>query len=287
MKKPSQNTLVRMMQALTTIPVQDCFQFLYQHDFPDWFATHAKSQYRFDWQSILVGLRNGSFFFPSHSYFSHNSITGQYLSQEDAKKLGERLIQRLAALAATLPDGEPVRNSLQLDGFQVNEENLELVPLEGPVSAQAEEDSLVVLVRGSGIANPQTVLQHIMDAHDLFLGGKYHPSLNESRNILQALIDDTSTETDRMGGYSVGLPGGTGNRIRYLGQVGFLTPDEEAAFRSAWGALSAGSHPGVPAREEARIGLILAIEFGQLLLLKFGNWKANNYKKFSVPEKNL
>jgi hypothetical protein len=56
-----------------------------------------------------------------------------------------------------------------------------------------------------------------------------------------------------------------------LRNVGFFTPDEQAALNSAWGSLSAGAHPGVPEREQARIGLILALEFGQLLLMKFTN----------------
>lgn len=115
----------------------------------------------------------------------------------------------------------------------------------------------------------------------LFEVGKVHPSLGESRNIIQALIDGISTETAAHGKHSAKLPGGTSNRIGYLKDVGFLTPDEQAAFNSAWGTLSAGSHPGVPEREQARIGLVLALEFGQLLLMKFTNWKANAYRGFS------
>jgi hypothetical protein len=92
-----------------------------------------------------------------------------------------------------------------------------------------------------------------------------------------------SSETEKSGAHSAKLPGGTANRIVYLREVGFLTPDEEAAIKSAWGALSAGSHPGVPERDEARIGLILALELGQLLSLKFGNWKKGGFKKLSNP----
>ena len=110
---------------------------------------------------------------------------------------------------------------------------------------------------------------------------KDHPSLNESRNLLQALIDGISAETNAHGKHSTGLPGPTKDRIEYLRKVGFFTTDEEAALKSGWGSLSAGSHPGVPEREQARIGLILALEFGQLMLMKFANWKANAYKAFS------
>jgi hypothetical protein len=38
-----------------------------------------------------------------------------------------------------------------------------------------------------------------------------------------------------------------------------------------------------PARGQARIGLVLALEFGQLLMLKFKDWKSNGYLKFSRP----
>lgn len=115
----------------------------------------------------------------------------------------------------------------------------------------------------------------------MYAQGKDHPSLNESRNLIQALIDGISTETNAHGKHTVGLPGSTKDRIEYLTRIGFFMPDEEAAFKSGWGSLSAGSHPGVPQREQARIGLVLALELGQLLLIKFDNWKANAYRAFS------
>ena len=155
------------------------------------------------------------------------------------------------------------------------------MPIEGPVSAQEEEDRLVNLVRGSGIPHDQIVLKHIRDASSLYAEGKDHPSLGESRNIIQAMVDEISTDTDAHGKHSTKLPGGTSNRIGYLKDVGFFTSDEQAAFNSAWGTLSAGSHPGVPEREQARIGLVLALEFGQLLLMKFTNWRGNAYRGFS------
>jgi hypothetical protein len=119
------------------------------------------------------------------------------------------------------------------------------------------------------------------DANSLYTNGNYHPSLNESRSLIQALIDGISIETDKSGNHSTGLPGGTANRIDYLFNVGFLAADEKTALNSGWGSLSAGSHPGVPEPEQARIGLILALEFGQLLMHKFANWKVNGCRGFS------
>jgi hypothetical protein len=165
--------------------------------------------------------------------------------------------------------------------IEVDETTLSLVPLEGPVSAREEEDRLTALVKNSGVPDENTVLKHIGDASSQYTSGNYHASLNESRSLIQALIDGISIETDRHGEHSAKLPGGTGNRIEFLTRVGFFTPDEQAAFNSAWGSLSAGSHPGVPEREQSRIGLVLSLEFGQLLLLKFTDWRANAYKTFS------
>lgn len=70
------------------------------------------------------------------------------------------------------------------------------------------------------------------------------------------------------------------NRLDYLQTVGFFTTDERAAFGAAWGFLSAGSHPGIPSRDEARIGLILSLEFAQVLLLKSVKWQANGCRGF-------
>jgi hypothetical protein len=271
-----------MMEALaqfSSMPSNLQVRELYESEFPDWFVTHANEHYEFQWDGILRDLRNRRFFYPGYSD-SSNNITGEYLNKEKAEVYGEGLLECLAAFIASRQVGRAVLRSLQLDGFQVSKEKLCLVPLEGGVSEQEEEDELAALVGGSGLPSGSTILKHVNDAHSLFLDGKDHPSLGELRSFLQALIDDICTETHRAGTHSVRLPGGTGPRIEYLKNVGFLTADEETAYRAAWGALSAGAHPGVPAREEARIGLILALEFGQLLLLKFANWKANNYLRF-------
>jgi hypothetical protein len=258
-------------------------EILYENNFPDWFVSQAEQRHDWNWPHLLIDLRRGNFFFVPQfgGGLDISIVTGcPLLSDGDAKALGEYFIQKLAAFATTLPGSEELLRSLQIDGFDVDKVNLKLVPLEGPVSAQQEEDRLTRLVKDSGLPQSQVVLQHIQDASSLYAQGKDHASLNESRNLIQSLLDEISTETDAHGKHSTKLPGGTANRIEYLKNVGFFTSDEEASFKSAWGSLSAGSHPGVPDREQARIGLVLALEFGQLLLLKFTNWKANSYERF-------
>jgi hypothetical protein len=289
-KSLSQKTIVELMCALRElsghtpdleVPL-NYTELLYARDFPSWFVTHAENFYHWNWQRILFELRDGRFFFSQYSQDSH-SIAGGCLSEAEAKRWGELFIQRLAVLATltTLPTGESVLRSLQLDGFDVDMKKLRLVPLEGPVTAREEEDTLARLLQESGIPDIPTVLKHVSDAHFLYLDGKYRSSLNESRSLVQALIDAISIEADKHGTDSTKLPDGTANRIDYLTEINFLTADEKAGLTSAWGSLCAGSHPGVPEREQARIGLVLALEFGQLLLLKFANWTTHSYRAFS------
>jgi hypothetical protein len=47
--------------------------------------------------------------------------------------------------------------------------------LEGPVSAQEEEDRLARLVKTSDVPNTETILKHITHAHSLYADGKDHP----------------------------------------------------------------------------------------------------------------
>ena len=229
-----------------------------------------------------MDLRDGRFFFPTGWHEGCSNITGEYLSKHDGVREGEEMNRRLAALAATTPDGEAVRRSLELEGFGVNEKTLTLVPLESMVSEREEEGRLVQMIRQSGIGNSAVILKHLGDARDLFVQSKDHPSIGESRNLVQAIIDSIGADTHAHGGHSRGYPGGTKGRLQYLEDVGFFTSDDKAAFESAWGFLSAGTHPGIPPHELARIGLILGLEFSQLLLLKFADWKANGYRAYTI-----
>jgi hypothetical protein len=302
-KQVSQRTLVSVMRALRDHvsaaqrhdyseleEPPNIGELLYEHGFPHWFVTHSRSQYGFDWGKILPAVRSTHFFFPHNTYFGRpgSNITDQrYLSQQDAALLSEGLLNRLAAFAAMLPEGEAVQRSLELDGFRVVKDptseggHPKLVPFDSVTSEQEEEERVASLVRQSVLKNSTVILQHIRDARELFLQQKDHPSIGQARNFVQALLDGIGDETNSHGGHAVGYPGGTANRLNYLEQVGFFTTDEKTAVGAAWGFLCAGTHPGIPSRDEARIALILSLEFGVMLLLKFSNWKQNGFRKFS------
>jgi hypothetical protein len=140
----------------------DLGELLYGNEFPHWFVTHSRNQYGFDWKEILLAVRNTHFFFPQNTYFrgpGANITDQRYLGKDDAAVLGEWLLRRLAALASTLPEGQDVARSLELDGFQVDPKNLQLVPLDSVTSEREEEERVVSLVKQSGLGNSTVILK--------------------------------------------------------------------------------------------------------------------------------
>jgi hypothetical protein len=168
-KKISQKSIIEVKQVFGA-PINRILNYsdlLYAKNFPDWFVIHATQQYSWDWTAMLIELRRGTFFFVQDITGWQQTIVTDHagLSPEDAKLWGEAYIQKLAAFATTLAGSEGLRRSLQLDGFEVDKDRLKLVPLEGPVSAQQEEDNLTHLVKATGLPNVPTIRKHIEDAH--------------------------------------------------------------------------------------------------------------------------
>jgi len=185
----SQRTLVETWRVFNGHDIKYCEE-IYALGFPAWFVARCTDEYEWHWDWILKGLRSLEFFYRGHDSFTgHSSIIGRPLAKSDASVLGERAINTLVLFAATLPGSEKMVRSLELDGLSVDHKNGTLVPLEGPVRAQEEEDRLSSLVTTSRIQNGDVIKRHIADAHQLYTQGKDHPSLNESRNLIQALIE--------------------------------------------------------------------------------------------------
>jgi hypothetical protein len=193
-RRLSQRALKAIWEAFGHVAYDLLPDKLYECGFPDWLKT-AVEQDPLD--AVIIHLRNGSFFFPQGTeYIRTESITGRKLTPADAQCFAESLIQGLAALATVIaPDGqwlEVLRRQLELEGFQVDKDHLRLVDSEGPVSEVEEEERLTALVRNAAMPNEAVILAHLANARAEFIAGKEHPCLNESRNFLQALIDDVS-----------------------------------------------------------------------------------------------
>ncbi len=281
MKLVSQRTIVETVTILEKLNLSK--KTLYACNFRDWFISQAEEKYSWNWFSILVDLRNCRFFTFQYGFglgFGNDNITGLHMTPEETVVLGERLIQALVSLACLHSDSGPLLRSLETDGLAPSKTSATLIPLEGPVNIVEQEDALKSLVKQSGLPNASVISKHMDDAHALFVNGQYGASLGQSRNIVQALFDSISEQTNKHGGHSTKLGSGTKHVLDYLRTVGFFTEDEKTAYGSAWGMLSAGSHPGIPEKQLARIGLVLALEFGQLLLLKYANWSKGGHKTF-------
>jgi hypothetical protein len=254
---------------------------LFEEEFPEWFIAHAESMYSFDWDRILRDLDSERFFYTSSGPVADE----QELPSEVYSKFAVGATFRLAALLVIGDFGrrgpalgalniEPLVRAIEHDGFSVDERNVTLVPVEGPVSHDEEESRLEELIAQSDLRESAISKKHLKDGIEQYLdGSKDHSSLGEFRTFLQSLVDSICEEINRIGKSKVGLPGGTANRFGYLVDNGLLTPDEKAAFGAAWGFLSAGNHPGLTPRDQARIGLVLSLEFGQMLIMKWLDWK--------------
>jgi hypothetical protein len=253
------------------------WKLLYQNDFEDWMVTHAGKTFGFAWLDVLVKLRNQSFF-----YSYGNPYGGVVLPEipEDHRSqlsnLGNYYLSRLIALflrEATDPvymfNRTRLLRSLELDGISTDLKNLQLLQNEGPISLDDERTELESLLEASGLPDRTTTKAHLKSASEHYLNGEDHSSLGESRTFFQSLLDQVTDGIGIESGKQV--PAGTKNRAEFLMRAGFFTSDEESAFRAAWGFLSSGNHPGLPERVLARLGMVLALEFGQALLVKWSN----------------
>jgi len=185
--------------------------------------------------------------------------------------LQESMLKRLAAMAITesedTEEARQMRRSLQLDGFDVSDGKT--VPIEGPISVTEEKSRLLTYLAASSLPRKDIIAKHLKDAENLFSEGKMHPAMGQARSAFEAVVEDTVSlmeiKTKRKAG------SGLKNQVQFLSNEGFISADEEQAFLSAWGFLSAGAHPGLPPDEAGRIGLILGLEFIQVLLVKAKN----------------
>ncbi|HWW16890.1 MAG TPA: hypothetical protein VN310_19675 [Candidatus Dormibacteraeota bacterium] len=181
------------------------------------------------------------------------------------------MLKRLTSLAASesedLVEKEQLRLSLLLDGFEVSRD--EIVSIEGPISVTKEKSRLLTNLGASLFARKKVIAKHLEDAEDLFSEGKMHPAMSEARSAFQAGVEDTVALVESKVRRKAG--GGLKNQVQFLAKEKFVSADEEQAFLAAWGFLSAGAHPGLPPDELGRIGLVLGLEFIQILLVKAKN----------------
>jgi hypothetical protein len=93
--------------------------------------------------------------------------------------------------------------------------------------------------------------------------------MGQARSAFEAGVEDMVSLVEIITKRKAGS--GLKNQVQFLSEEDFISADEQQAFLSAWGFLAAGAHPGLPPDEAGRIGLILGLEFMQVLLIKAKN----------------
>jgi hypothetical protein len=268
MPELSQRTLAHVMKVLKTLTPEDADtyplsrdfwqQTLFRWGFPEWLIDEGTHQ-SFNWTAVIRNIYKGRFMKRTGSIFEIPLI------------IQESTLKKLTAMAVTeSEDTEEVRQlrrSLQLDGFDVSDG--ETIRTEGPISITEEKSRLLTNLAASSFPRKDVIAKHLSDAEELFSEGKMHPAMGQARSAFEAGIEDAVSLVEINAKRKAGS--GLKNQIQFLTKEGVISVDEEPAFLSAWGFLSAGAHPGLPPDEAGRVGLILCLELTQVLIIKAKN----------------
>jgi hypothetical protein len=259
----SQRTLAKVIVALgemlpseaDTFPLMRDFwrTKLFEWGFPDWLTDHFISR-GMNWTVVIPDLFKASV----------KTLDGVPVAPVLCNAMLLRLTVTAYEESKRGTAKENLRLSLQLDGYAVGRGNIGSI--DGPVSVVEEKSCLLRDLRASRLARQDVISKHIEDAENLFSDGKHHPAIGEGRSALQAVIEDTVALLEaKVGDRSAS---GVKNQVEFLMRNAFFSSDEQIAFLSAWGFLCSGNHPGMSSEDEGRIGVILCLEFIQILLAK-------------------
>lgn len=170
---------------------------------------------------------------------------------------------------------DDLQRSLQLEGWQFTEEGLRRI--EGViVDLQAEEDTLLVLLRNSGLPDAAVAEMHLRRSAEDY-GRDNNSSMTNSRQALEQVLRDIADLTASARGD--GRPADENVR-QYLFNSGFFTQEEWRGFNGVYGFLSAGAHPGITDQEAARLGRNFALGASHYALQKFQSWAQNGFRAF-------
>lgn len=270
MPEISQRTLGKVITALTAMEPAETYAFslvqdfwrtkLFERGFPGWLIDFVLGK-SMNWSVVIRELFEGT-------VKTHKPFGFAYAEIEVGRTVCHAMLPRLTVMAFEEPQNQPIqeaiRLSLQLDGFDVSQEQLR--PIDGPVSVEEEKSRLLAYLQASMLGRKVVIAKHIKDADDLFNGSKYHAAIGEARSALQAIIEETVILVEAKVGRRSG--GRTKNQVEFLEKEKFFSTDDQQAFLSAWAFLCSGNHPGLSSEEQSRIGTILCLEFSQILLIK-------------------
>lgn len=244
------------------------------------FLDKCRWNYYWNFRSLLPALVDGSFFADSaiqrNRYISHGqdylrvfatALSGMYWHSRD--------------LSSYRDQHEALRSALASDGWRFDGVNL--VEIRKATIDEPKEISLVEkLIHNSEHDRTDVLLHHFENGQRLYEDGKYHPCVGEWRSFLEELMRGiwrlTRSKRSEFGTFAE-RPS-ISDLFNFLKRAGFFDADEEQAYRSSYGFLSAGGHPGIGEKDDAYLSQILALTFGHALLLKLQSWHSGHYKNF-------
>lgn len=287
----------------TTIKLSDFSDFLYERDYSPEFMQTAK-------QALRTLVRPVDFIKQIHTGESLNQMTINWNST-DKIELGQNLLKKLAEdiiniyedkkpnIITILP-GEKndtsletikmlnkriikpftmigsLKKQLELDGYIYRDGVLYFS--ESSVIKEKEEQSyLQLLINSLPLNNKIIILNHLDLSEEHYLNGKWGDSISNSRNFLEAILDNVAQYIHTKKHLVTKTPDRAVKVRDFLEEQGFINAKEKEAIYRMYGLVSeTGAHPNMAEQDEARLMRHLCLTFSQYILLTFETYLKNN-----------
>ena len=267
----------------------ELYEFLYEEDYEAWFLNLIKGMHEYNHTRELL-----EFVMSLHTGESVTSATKNW-TWEERKKLGQRYLKDIAEDIIKLFENKPIepyssdkqvkeiiksiKAQLELDGY-IYRDGMLLYSESSVIDEQEEQGYLESLVDKLSLADKEVIKHHITLAEEHYVSGKWGDSISNSRNFLEAILQQTANALNKKK-YGAVLPVKTFERpvlVRdYLESEKLIETKEKEAVAKVYGLLSdTGSHPNIAEKDQARLMWHLALTFSQFVLLRFEGFLKNN-----------
>jgi hypothetical protein len=273
-------TILPNHQTLPLVSIRTLSLELYERDFTKDFLDMASRGYDWTFFDLLSDLRSGKFNSGSYGPTADDVDAGH----KTLLRLAEYLCERIDAFPPRLGDVKRNRNELisclALDGFSLVGERF--IPSESAVINQPEEVSLLKqLLKQAAFPNKKVILEHFRQGEDLFVQQKWGPAIGGWRNFFEAVLRDIGEMTS-LNRPDVKKPRNSMKEVfEYLEFAGFFDADEHTGMGSTYGFLCSGAHPGISEEHKARMGMVLALTSGQMVVTKYLAWRNCGFRGFA------
>lgn len=246
------------------------------------FLDRCQWTYFWNFRSLFPALSDGTFFegWPEGGGVKNYPLGQDYLRAFAVFLSG--LFRYRPDLSVAFEQKRALESTLEADGYRFDGSHL-LETRKSTINEPREVTLVEKLIRDSAHDRIDILLHHFQNGQKLFEEGKYHPCTGEWRSFLEEMLRGIwrLTRQCRQEFVKYSATPSMTDLFLYLKKSAFFDGDEEQAFRSSYGFLSAGGHPGISEKDEAYLAQILALTFGHALLLKLGSWAAGGYAHFT------